>query len=496
MKEKFFSYFFQDYNTRRLLDYLNYFDKNYPVLSYYLTIYIKGVTALTKQNLIETKSVYERLKMILEILDSKINDKITNNNFLNEQIVDVTIGKFNKEKNDLSIINSPNINNNQKSFNSKKNSDSVESLREQVTNSNMHEEAKELALNELQNIGKGLIMDPNQQWIINYVKTLLSLPWGIYSPEQNSLRITKEILDRDHYGLEKIKARIVEFISVKKVIGSTTKGSILCFNGPPGVGKTSLAKSIAESLGRVFCRLSLGGVRDESNIRGHRKTYIGSMPGNIIQTLKKAKVSNPLILLDEVDKLGVDTIKGDVESALLEVLDPEQNNSFRDHYLGTYYDLSKVFFICTSNFIERVSAPLRDRMEIIDLSGYTLKEKVEIAKRFLIPKQIKATGLDTLIEKFELNFSDLIIEFVIENYTFESGVRNLEKKISGICRFIVKEICEKNEKKNDKFENKVLNSNFKLSEEFVIKILGPIREKLKVSERMGIPGVAIVSNLL
>ena len=413
----------------------------------------------------------ERLTSTLKILEESI-EKNKNS---------TSISLFNKENN----IQDPSSSIIQKLIygNEGQKHNGHENFKDQILKSKMHEEAKELALNELQNTNSKMGGEFSQVGI-NYIKTLLSLPWEIYSEEQNLISKTSQILERDHYGLEKVKKRILEYISVRKI--SNQSPTILCFNGPPGVGKTSLAKSISESLGRVFMRLSLGGVRDESNIRGHRRTYIGSMPGNIIQTIKKAKTSNPLILLDEIDKLGQENYKGDIESSLLEVLDPEQNSKFQDHYLGTYYDLSKVFFLCTSNNIEKISAPLRDRLEIINLSGYSLKEKIEIAKNYLIPKQLKQTGLGTLIEKYEVNFSDNILEYIVENYTFESGVRGLEKKISGICRYVVKEILEAKEK------NKDLNfSEFNLNENLIEKILGRIKSKLDIKERTGIPGIAI-----
>lgn len=481
IKYKLFDYFslLNDHNS---IKYLPHFDKDFKILSFIFAAKL-SLTGIQKQELIEAISVYDRLKIFYNFLINNIEE--INNNSNNKKLkisqeFQNLLNTYNQSKpKDNSIV----TNTNAKS--SKKNK--VEDLKTLVEESKMHEEAKEICLNEL-NQSTNLQGDLNSQTSLNYVKTLISLPWEIYSEETNSIKRTTEILNRDHYGLDKIKDRIIEFLSVRKVLGVNSKGSILCFNGPPGVGKTSLAKSIAESLGRVFCRISLGGVRDESNIRGHRRTYIGSMPGNIIQTIKKANVSNPLILLDEIDKLGVDNFKGDVESALLEVLDPEQNSKFQDHYLGTYFDLSKVLFLCTSNNIEKVSAPLRDRMEIIDLSGYTLKEKLEITKKYLIPKQIKSTGLEKLIENFAERFSKEVIEFIIENYTFESGVRNLEQKIASVCRSIVKSICETKENN----ENTNLE-NYKITKDVVSEILGISREKINVIERTGIPGVAIVS---
>jgi len=240
----------------------------------------------------------------------------------------------------------------------------------------------------------------------------------------------QSILDQDHYGLEKVKQRIVEFLAVRK-LKENHKGTILCFNGPPGVGKTSLGKSIAKALGRKFYRIALGGIKDESLIRGFRRTYVGSTPGVIIQSLKKVKTNNPVFLLDEIDKIGKDW-KGDTSSAMLEVLDPEQNSTFTDHYLSTPFDLSSVMFIATANSLESVHPALIDRMEIIDISGYSVKEKVQIASNYLVPKQIIENGLNEDVIKF----SEPMVTKVVQEYTMESGVRNLERSLGSICRSV------------------------------------------------------------
>ncbi len=264
---------------------------------------------------------------------------------------------------------------------------------------------------------------------MNYLDTLVELPWESYTSDNFDLKRAAKILDDDHYGLEKIKDRILEYLAVLKLKGDM-KSPILCFVGPPGVGKTSLGKSIARSIGRNYIRMSLGGLRDEAEIRGHRRTYVGAMPGRIIQNIKKAKSSNPVFVLDEVDKVGHQSFRGDPSSALLEVLDPEQNVAFHDNYLEIDYDLSRVMFIATANSLLHVQPALKDRMEIIDLSGYILEEKVEIARRHLIPKQMKEHGL----KKSQLNFSGRLLERVIADYTRESGVRMLEKNIANIIR--------------------------------------------------------------
>ncbi len=275
---------------------------------------------------------------------------------------------------------------------------------------------------------------------MHYLETLLDLPWDEFTPDNFDLRKAQRILDKDHYGLEKIKERIIEYLAVLKLKGDM-KSPILCFVGPPGVGKTSLGKSIARAIGRKYIRMSLGGLRDEAEIRGHRKTYVGAMPGRIIQSLKKAGSSNPVFVLDEVDKVGHKNFGGDPSSALLEVLDPEQNNTFYDNYLEVEYDLSNIMFIATANTLAGIQPALRDRMEVIDLSGYIVEEKQEIARRHLIPKQLDAHGL----KRNELKFSKKALERIIQDYTRESGVRSLEKTIAKIIRARARDIVLDNE---------------------------------------------------
>lgn len=270
---------------------------------------------------------------------------------------------------------------------------------------------------------------------MNYLETMVELPWNEYTPDNFDLKKAQRILDRDHYGLEKIKDRILEYLAVLKLKGDM-KSPILCFVGPPGVGKTSLGRSIANAIGRKYIRMSLGGLRDEAEIRGHRKTYVGAMPGRIVQNLKKAGSSNPVFVLDEVDKVGYKTFSGDPSSALLEVLDPEQNSTFYDNYLEVEYDLSNIMFIATANTLSGIQPALRDRMEVIDLSGYIVEEKQEIARRHLIPKQLEAHGL----KKDQLKLNKKILEKVIQDYTRESGVRSLEKVIAKIARARARDI--------------------------------------------------------
>ncbi len=298
----------------------------------------------------------------------------------------------------------------------------------------------------------------------NYIDTLLDLPWGNYSKDNFDLKHAREILDRDHFGLEKVKERIIEHLAVLKIKGDM-KAPIICLYGPPGVGKTSLGKSIAEALGRQYVRMSLGGLHDEAEIRGHRKTYIGAMPGRILQSLKKAETSNPLFVLDEIDKLG-QGVHGDPSSALLEVLDPEQNHAFYDNYVELDYDLSKVMFIATSNSLSSIQPALRDRLEIIEVNGYTVEEKVEIAKRHLIPKQLRENG----IKESQIQFPENILVKLVEEYTNESGVRSLEKRIGKLVRNRAKEIAMEE------------RYSVKLSEEAVLKVLGPSYEKDKYTD--------------
>ena len=272
---------------------------------------------------------------------------------------------------------------------------------------------------------------PDYSVQLNYLQQLVKLPWGEYTEDNLSLSRAQKILDQDHYGMEKVKERILEYLSVLKLRGDL-KSPIICLYGPPGVGKTSLGKSIAEAMKRKYVRMSLGGVHDESEIRGHRKTYIGAMPGRIIKSIQKAGSSNPVFILDEIDKVTQNTINGDPSSALLEVLDPEQNNAFHDNYLDVDYDLSKVLFIATANDLNTIPRPLLDRMEIIEVSGYITEEKIEIAKRHLVPRELENTGLDNI--KPKVSFNKAALEIIIERYTRESGVRQLEKQINKAMR--------------------------------------------------------------
>lgn len=389
-----------------------------------------GIEVEQKQDLLETLSVSERLEKVYGLMQGEMSvlqvekkiktrvksqmEKTQREYYLNEQMKAIQ-----KELGD-----------------SEDGSNEVAELEQKIEETKLSKEAREKAEGELKKLKSMSPMSAEATVVRNYLDWILSIPWGTRSRVKKDLGRAQEILDADHYGLEKVKERIVEYLAVQQR-SKKMKGPIMCLVGPPGVGKTSLGKSVARATGREFIRISLGGVRDESEIRGHRRTYIGSMPGKIIQALKKAKTTNPLILLDEIDKMGQD-FRGDPASAMLEVLDPEQNNTFVDHYLEVEYDLSNVMFLTTSNSYN-MPGPLLDRMEIIPLAGYTEDEKHEIAKAHLIPKQVKNHGLRA--KEFEL--ADDALTAIIRTYTREAGVRNLEREIAKVCRKALTKIIRK-----------------------------------------------------
>ncbi len=349
----------------------------------------------------------------------------------------------------------------------------IADIRKKVEDANLPVEAKATALKEMERLIQMPPMAPEVGIIRTYIDWIVDLPWSTFSEDNLEVRNAGKILERDHYGLKKAKDRILEYIAVRSLHPKKERQPILCFVGPPGTGKTSLGRSIAEALGRKFVRLSLGGVRDEAEIRGHRRTYIGAMPGRIIQTIKRASTANPLFMLDEIDKLGAD-FRGDPSSALLEVLDPEQNNSFSDHYLELAFDLSKVMFVTTANYLGSIPHALLDRMEVIEFPGYIEEEKLFIADRFLIPRQMEENG----IEEIGLKFSNDSIKRMIREYTYEAGVRNLEREIGKVCRKVARTKAERK-----KFPVEITN-------QLIEKYLGPPQFFLTEAERKDEVGVA------
>jgi ATP-dependent Lon protease len=389
-----------------------------------------------KQELLEIFDPIDRLTRVAEMLDIEIEklnvdrtiqgrvkrqmEKAQKEYYLNEKIKAIQKELGRGEKNEF------------------------DELKKKIETAGMTKDAYEKATAELKRLESMPPMSAESTVSRNYLDWLLAVPWKKKSKEIRDLPHAQQVLESDHYGLEKIKERILEFLAVRRLV-KDPKGSILCFVGPPGVGKTSLGMSIAKATGRKFVRLSLGGVRDEAEVRGHRRTYIGALPGQIIQMMKKAGVRNPVFMLDEVDKMSTD-FRGDPSAALLEVLDPEQNYMFVDHYLDVEYDLSQVFFIATANVLHTIPPALQDRMEVIRLSGYTEVEKLEIAKRFLVPKQLKGTGLT----QEGIEFPDAGIQELLQHYTREAGVRNLEREIGNVCRKVARAVVNAQSEKSDK----------------------------------------------
>ena len=380
-----------------------------------------------KRKILEETDIYERTVVTIAFMEKEIERANVKNEIMNraranmeeaqkEYFLREELKAINEELGDKSGVG-----------------EEINGYREKMKKLNMPQYAVDKLEKEFERLKRSQQGAQEGSIIRDYIDNVLSLPWGIYSKESKDLKKAERILNKDHYGLEKVKERIVEFLAVKAATDNIN-APILCLVGPPGVGKTSIAKSMARALGREYVRMSLGGISDEAEIRGHRRTYLGAMPGRIIAAMRQAGASNPLILLDEIDKIGKD-YKGDPAAAFLEVLDAEQNVNFRDNYLEMPYDLSKVLFICTANSLDTIPGPLRDRLEIVELSSYTAEEKQHIAEEFLIPKQLKANGLT----KSQLRFKKDAVADMIESYTREAGVRSLERLVGAVCRKVVKE---------------------------------------------------------
>ncbi len=422
-----------------------------------------------KQRLLETYSTDERMVRMVEVLEVEI-DKLNVDRTIQTRV------KRQMEKQQREYYLNEKIKAIHKELGRKDERAEFEDLKLKVDEAGMTEEAYEKAINELKRLEQMPPMSAESTVSRNYLDWLISVPWKDRSEEIRDISHAHDVLESDHFGLDKIKERILEYLAVRQLL-EKPRGSILCFVGPPGVGKTSLGRSIAKATGRKFVRLSLGGVRDEAEIRGHRRTYIGALPGQIIQMMKKAGTINPLILLDEVDKLGAD-FRGDPSSALLEVLDPEQNHTFHDHYLDVEYDLSQVMFIATANVLHTIPPALQDRLEIIRLAGYTEREKLEIAKRHLVKKQAEANGL----KPEQVEFADDGLKTIVELYTREAGVRNLEREIGSICRKVAMQVVRDTESRQDNPDEPPFRAV--IDAESVKRMLGPARFRAhRVTER-------------
>ncbi len=412
-----------------------------------------------KQEILETVGLKERLTMVVTLLarqlevlrvsdkiQSQIKEEIDKNQreyYLRQQLkaIKEQLGELDGEGGDL------------------------EDIAQSIDDSELPDEVEEVCRKQLNRLR--MMQPASSEYGVtrNYVETLLDVPWRKQTQDKLDIKEARKILDEDHYDLDKVKKRIVEYLAVRK-LKNDMKGPILCLVGPPGVGKTSLGRSVARALGREFVRISLGGIHDESEIRGHRRTYVGALPGRIVQGLRKAQTNNPVFMLDEVDKIGRD-FRGDPSAALLEVLDPEQNKTFSDHYLEIPVDLSNVLFVATANMLDPISAPLRDRMDVIEIPGYTAQDKMHIARQFLIPKALESHG----ITEENLQFDEEALDKVIRNYTREAGVRNLERRVADIARGVAVKVAESFEKADTEEEMEVVE--VELDKELVSKYLGP-----------------------
>jgi ATP-dependent Lon protease len=419
-----------------------------------------------KQSLLEINDIHQRAERLIFILQrelqfAELKDKVTNK----------TRTEIDKQQRDYFLQQQ--LKSIKDELGGDTNEREIAEMKKKGEAKKWTDAAKALFKNGIEKLERMHPSTPDYSVVYNHLDLMLDLPWLDYTADNYDLKNAKKVLDIDHYGMTKIKSRILEYLAVLKLKGDM-RSPILCFLGPPGIGKTSLGRSIAHAIGRKYVRVSLGGLHDESEIRGHRKTYIGAMPGRIIQNIRKCKSSNPVMILDEIDKIGSD-FRGDPSSALLEVLDPEQNHTFYDNYLELEYDLSKVLFIATANNLQNIQPALRDRLEIIDLSGYAVEEKVEIAKRHLLPKQKDAHGL----AKVNFKINDKVLEKIIEHYTRESGVRELDRQLASIMRYQAKELAMKNKVKST------------VTAQDVEKILGQSRYSNEIYKTANMPGVAV-----
>lgn len=419
-----------------------------------------------KQTLLETNVLVERAEKLIHILQRELQFAE-----LKDKVASKTRTEIDKQQREYFLQQQ--LKSIKDELGGDNNDREVAEMRKKGELKKWPESAKQLFQSGIEKLERMHSSTPDYSVVYNHLDLMLSLPWEEYTEDNFDLKQAKKVLDLEHFGMQKIKNRILEYLAVLKLKGDM-KSPILCFVGPPGIGKTSLGKSIANAIGRKYVRVSLGGLHDESEIRGHRKTYIGAMPGRILQNIKKANTSNPVMILDEIDKVGKD-FRGDPSSALLEVLDPEQNNSFYDNYLELEYDLSKVLFIATANDLQSIQPALRDRLEIIDLSGYAVEEKVEIAKRHLIPRQKEAHGLG----KVKLQVPDAVIQKLIESYTRESGVRELDRQLASLMRYHAKEYAMKG-----KIKSAVRAADLE-------KMIGPARYSNDIYKTVHMPGVAV-----
>ncbi|KPK29023.1 MAG: hypothetical protein AMJ61_00650 [Desulfobacterales bacterium SG8_35_2] len=436
-----------------------------PAIIADLVIAFPNIPLAEKQEVLEIFDVEERLNKV-----TRIFNKYLQTLELGKKIQSDVQDEINKSQREMYLRQQ--LKAIQKEIGEYEDVSDVGDLRKRLEEANLPEDVHKVAEKELDRLSR---MHPSSaEYTVSrtYLDWLLELPWNLSSDDNLEIQEAHDKLDADHYGLEKPKKRILEYLAVRK-LKNDMRGPILCFVGPPGVGKTSLGRSIADALGRKFVRISLGGVRDEAEIRGHRRTYIGALPGRIIQGIKKAGTDNPVFMLDEVDKVGAD-FRGDPSAALLEVLDPEQNHSFSDHYLEVPFDLSKVLFIATANMQETIIPALKDRMEIIEIPSYIEEDKVQIAKQFLIPKQVAEHGLNNELIKI----SDKALHILVRSYTREAGVRNLERQIASICRYVAKDVASGKDE------------HVEIREKEVVEILGPVKYFSEVAERIDEPGIA------